>query len=877
MILRGFPILLALWAGFWTTATHGSERPADSPGTARAVAILQTRCVGCHGPEKQKGDLRLDSRDRALHGGGLGPALVPGDPSASLLIQSIRHLRADLEMPPKDPLTGGEIEVLERWVRDGAPWTHPPPSGDAGSSSAENGRVGDAWSDPNNPITRIFHGQRLDLWSLRPLQPTPPPGPSPKPGGSGSGLPDPGARHPVDRFIRQRLAKAGIESAPPAPPRIQARRAAFDLTGLPPHPDELRRFLGDTQPGAWERYVDRLLASPAYGEHQARLWLDVIRYADSNGFDWDEFRPDAWRFRDYVIRAFNADKPFDEFIREQLAGDERLDGPPRDESERDSLIATGYLRLGPQDNSAPLFNEQARARAEWMADLTETTASAFLAVTMNCCRCHDHKFDPVSQADHFRLRAFFEPLRRGDDLSLDLAQDHEAIVAQREEVARRIEPRTAERDRILDRARRRLVADRFSRLSPQEQELVQPTTRVFPEETVPMAEAAARQLAPREDAVRKAFTTEERARTEALAAEIAQWQASRRTFTRGLLATDSTDPIPTTRILFQGDPKAERDAVPPGFLSALDPNPADVRPARNPRTTGRRLALAEWIASPANPLTARVYVNRVWQSLFGRGLVATPNDFGLAGARPTHPELLDWLAQDFLRSGWSTKHLLRRLVTSATYRMSTVHPGASGTPARIDRDNALLWRQNLRRLSAEQLRDALLATSGLLRTTAGGPAIWPELPAEVLQANPAFLDDNAEKTKGWYPSPLPDRTVRSVFLVQKRTVRVPFLETFDLPDNGNSCPRRAESIVAPQALSLLNGPEGLQAARALAERVARDAGPDPIRQTQRLFELSLQRQPDPQETESCRALLRGQGLVQVARALINLNEFAFID
>ncbi|MFN0066165.1 MAG: DUF1553 domain-containing protein, partial [Limisphaerales bacterium] len=612
---------------------------------------------------------------------------------------------------------------------------------------------------------------------------------------------------------------------------------------------------------------------PRYGEHQARLWLDVIRYSDSNGFDWDEFRKEAWRFRDYVVRSFNADKPFDQFIREQLAGDELLDGTPESPAEQDLLVATGYLRLGPQDNSAPLFNEQDRARAEWMADLTETTGSAFLAMTLSCCRCHDHKYDPLSQADHFRLRAFFEPLKRADDLPLDLAAEQREIARQHGAIEAQMQPFTAERDQIAAAAKGRVREERVKALSEEERRLLELAATTQSGEPDPKAAELAKKLEPSDDDAKKAFTEAEKKRFEELDEELARLKKQKRPYTHGLLATDAAEPPAATHVLKGGDHKSPGEAVAPGFFSALDPNPALLRAAAGTNTTGRRLTLADWIASPENPLTARVFVNRAWQAFFGLGLVGTPNDFGLAGERPTHPELLDWLAREFVAGGWSVKRLHRLIVTSAAYRQAA--PDQTG---RSDRpDPAAPLRPPARRLSAEQLRDALLAVSGLAQFTGGGPPIWPELPAEVLQANPAFLDDNAEKTKGWYPSPPERQSVRGVFLVQKRTVRVPFMETFDLPENSVSCARRNESTVAPQALSLLNSPLALEAARTLARRVESEAGEAPEERVHRAFALAYQRAPTPEEAALCGEFLARASLPELCRALLNANEFLYVD
>jgi len=355
--------------------------------------------------------------------------------------------------------------------------------------------------------------------------------------------------------------------------------------------------------------------------------------------------------------------------------------------------------------------------------------------------------------------------------------------------------------------------------------------------------------------------------------------------------TDSETPPPLTKILFQGDYKQERSPVEPGFISILDPNPARLHKGVNPKTTGRRLTFAEWIASPANPLTARVLVNRAWQGHFGRGLVATPNDFGLAGAHPTHPELLDWLASEFVAEGWSLKKLHKLIVTSATYRQSSGPAGSKRSNLKViglrkksefsaaaqDVDNKLLWRQNIRRLSAEQLRDALLAVSGKLKECQGGPPVWPELPTEVLTANPAFLDDNETKTKGWYPSPSENQNVRSLYLVQKRTLRIPFMETFDLPENATSCARRNESIVAPQALSLLNGAMSVEAAKAFAKRVEVVSSADPAAKVSTAFQFTLQREPDADELKTCLEFVQRQGFKEFCRSLLNVNEFVYID
>jgi len=863
---------------------------ADDPQFRERVwPLLDRACVKCHGGEKQKGGLRLDSRAAALKGGDTGPAVVPGKPEESLLIKLIRHAEPDRErMPPKEKLANSEIAALENWIRDGAAW----PEKTVPVSVATSERIGDAWTDPRNPILKIFGGQRLDLWSLKPLK-TPE---APTDIRSARGI------NPIDAFILTRLQAAGLELSPEADRRTLARRLTFDLTGLPPSPEEVQAFAADDAPDAYEHLVARLLASPRYGEHQARAWLDVVRYSDSNGFDWDEFRPKAWRFRDYVIRALNGDKPFDQFIREQLAGDELLAAAPRDAAEQDALIATGYLRLGPHDNSAGSFNEQDRSRAELLADLTETTGAAFLGLTMSCCRCHDHKFDPLSQADHFRLRAFFEPVKFADDLPLDLASEQAALKAHNAAIEQKLEPLRAGREALLAPVKKRLREELTAKLTDEERRLLALSKEQRAGDVKAKYEAVAKKIEPQEKAVIDALEGAAKTQHEELTKNIETIKAEKRAATSGLLMTDAEGTPPSTKIHHLGDYKLPREPVEPGFISALDPNPALIAKGANPRTAGRRLTLANWIASPNNPLTARVIVNRIWQGHFGRALVATPNDFGLAGAAPTHPELLDWLASEFVAQGWSLKKLHQLIVTSATYRQASSRPATESTlantpictgvdqasadapstargalPEEIDADNALLWRQNLRRLTAEQLRDALLAVAGRLQESKGGPPIWPELPPEIAQANPAFLDDNAEKTKGWYPSPPEERNVRSIFFVQKRTVRVPFMETFDLPENSTSCARRSESTVAPQALALLNSADSAEAARAFASRVEAAAGEEASAQVGAVFAAAFQREPSPEEHAAAVKFLQTRSLVELTRALLNSNEFFYID
>ena len=1062
--------------------------------------LLDSKCVGCHGPDKQKGGLRLDSRAAALKGGEHGPAFVPGDAAKSLLLQAVRHTTKDLAMPPKEKLPAKDIATLEAWVKAGAPWPEPvavlfedeaeflsvltsgngkarlvtddvfrgkaalgmtplqreaakvpgwnfqvreqPTAGQVrflrlawkkrgeGSVMIElarsgkwpdakdpkgryvagpnttgwaaisvsdtaptawtvvtvdlwkdlgdctltglaptcdkgdeaffdsvllgvdlesldayapgNGQLalkvaaptkplGDAWTDPENPIRKIWRGERLDLWSLKqPVRPE-------VPGGSvqysvssvQSAKSAPGSKgaigskasplktenwtlnpsHPIDRFLLAKLAEKKLTFSPEADPRTLIRRLYFDLIGLPPTPEEVRAFVADKSTGAYEHLVDKLLASPRYGERWARHWLDVVRYADSNGHERDEFRPEMWRYRDYVVRSLNEDKPYDRFIREQLAGDELVAAAPRTPAEADALIATGFLRLGTYDSTASIFQEDRKQRNDLMADLVNTTGSAFLGLTFSCCNCHDHKYDPLSQADHFRFRAFFAAVKSRDDQPIDLAPEQDAIKAHNVGVEKQVAEAQRPVDDLLQPAREKLRAERIAKLPADIQELLKTdesqrddaTKKKLEPHLVKVKVSDKDALAALDDAGKK-LHAEATAKVDAL-------KKQKRAFTVAMAVNDGN--AEPTKLFYQGDFTEPRDEVAPGFLSVLDPNPAKVKAPRAD-TTGRRLALAQWIASPANPFTARVLVNRLWQHHFGTGLFANPNDLGYAGPKPTHPELLDWLATEFVARGWSVKAMHRLMVTSAAYRQSSVFSNQSSVVSRkstqperggqpkptenwtlntehsraqtADPSNALLWRQPPRRLDAETMRDTLLAVSGKLRPYAGGKPLWPPLPDEILKAQPGVLEGlegkDSGRRQGWYADKEEDCDVRSLYLIQKRCVPLPFLQVFDLPDTSFSCARRDVTTVAPQALNLLNSNFSLRTAKALAARVTTEAGEDAGKQIERAVWLTLGRAPTANERQQAATFLAKHGnaaLPEFCRALLNVNEFVYVD
>jgi hypothetical protein len=830
-----------------------ASRPAAAEDGAiggRFEALLAVRCLECHAGQDPQGSLALDNAAAFARGGQTGPAVVPGDADASLLVRAVRRQDPAVSpMPPDEPLSGDEIALIEAWVASGAPWPVEAPA-----EVGDGGLVGSAWDDPRNPVTRRWRGERIDLWSFQPLEPCAVPATR---GDEGHETHPDGVPAIIDAFLEARHADRGLRPLPPADRRTLVRRMTFDVTGLPPSPEEVEAFVADQAPDAVERLVDRLLASPAYGEHLAVTWLDAVRYADTNGFERDELRPQIWRYRDWCIDAFNADMPYDRFLTEQLAGDELVGEAPADDVESGALVATGYLRLGPFDSTAPIFQEAERHRAELLAEIVSTTGSAVLGLAMSCCNCHDHKSDPLLQSDFFRIQACFQ----GTD-AREMPIDLPAVAA---EIAAHNEPIQGE-------------------IAAAESAGAMATTRLDSLLAAAAAEGEAEvpSVVRLKDAlVKEILDLEER---------VAELKPTLRSLTLAEVVSEVSE-IPATHVLAQGSHRNPREEVVPGVFAAFDPAPLAPSPPPGGRTSGRRLALARWLASDANPLTARVIVNRVWQRLFGRGLVATPNDFGFRGTPPTHPELLDWLACEFRERGWSLKSLHRSILLSAVYRRSSVPTPADDDASRLDRDNDLLWRQNPRRLEAEAIRDSLLSVAGLLREDRGGPPRWPPVAEEILHANPAileFLKEGADgRPQGWHAQPVEETFVRSVYLVRKRSLPLPFLQPFDLPDGVSPCGRRDVTTVAPQSLNLLNDDLVIRAARALAERVRAEVGDDSGAWPAAAVRIVLQRGIEPEEEAAAADLLsrhtalhdgaQVRALVDLCRALLNVNEFLHID
>jgi cytochrome c553 len=769
--------------------------------------ILARRCVACHGPADAEAGLNLTDPDSVLQAelaSGLR-AVVPGHPDESELLRRITSTDEFERMPPEgDPLTEEEIGLIRRWITHGAEWE--------------------------------AH------WAFRELTPVEPP----------TVQEEAWIRTPIDRFVLARLEANGLMPAPEADRRTLIRRAYYGLIGLPPSPEEVEAFVHDADPLAYENLIDRLLDSPQYGEKWARQWLDVVRYAESNSFERDGTKPNAWKYRDYVIKSFNDDKPYDRFIIEQLAGDELPDRTP------ETITATGYYRLGIWDDEPA---DELQARYDELDDIVSTTGQAFLGLTLGCARCHDHKVDPIPATDYYGMLAFFHELTpygtRADQLSnnqtdvsppelrqryADLQSQLDALKGPMEEIEQRgiAKMPAPDQRRSEGRGRQQLLDEkladylepddlqRYLSLKAEKQRLTEEFESLPPRESV-------------------------------------------------LSVAKCLPEPPETFVLLRGSPQAKGEKVEPRFPSLFGEDPPEL-PSRTPGThsSGRRLVLAQWIASPDNHLTSRVIVNRIWQGHFGRGIVRSPNNFGQLGIPPTHPELLDWLAQEFVAGGWRMKPLHRLIMTSSTYRMSS-QPNEVALAK--DPANDLFWRFDMRRLTAEELRDSLLAVNGRLNPQMFGRWFYPTLSQEVLagQSMPG---------SGWGKSSEEERNRRSIYIHIKRSLPVPILAVFDFPDADGSCEARFRTTQPAQALTMLNSEFLNEEARRFADRLRREAQ-TPREQVQRALELALCRPASESEIErglKLMSTLRSEHGLGEERALelyclvvLNLNEFVYLD
>ncbi len=692
-------------------------------------------------------------------------------------------------------------------------------------------------------------------------------------------------RNPIDAFILEKLEAKDLKPAPPADKITLLRRATLDLTGLVPTPEETQAFLSDDSPNAYEKVVDRLLASPRYGERWARHWLDLARYADSEGFKSDETRPNIWRYRDYVIRSFNEDKPYDRFMKEQIAGDELY---PRDP---DALIATGFNRHFPDESNARNLMQR---RQELLNDITDTVSATFLGLTYGCARCHDHKFDPILQKDYYRLQAFFANTRIEDQEVLVFGAERTEYAEERAAWEAKTKDIRAEMDQMAKPYLAAMYKENFDKF-PEE---IQDAITTAPEKRTPiqwqMYYKAKPQLQHSEEEAAKKMKGAEAQRWKGLEAELAKYDDIKPPDLPVAQAMiDNGSEAPKEYVLKGGVYDAYGEEVQPGFLSILDPDPAKIVKPAGLNSTGRRSALANWLADPQNPLTPRVMVNRIWHYHFGQGIVGTPSDFGMMGERPANKELLDYLAATFVENGWSIKKMHRLIMLSNTYRQSSAYnPDA----AKMDPQNKLVWRYNRHRLEGEVIRDAALEVSGLLNLKMGGPGVFPPLPPGV------------DPRGGWKKNEDPSETVRrSVYIFVRRNTRYPMLEIFDMPDTHESCGRRNVTVTAPQALELLNNDLVLDWARAFAGRVLNDQGLTLEEQVDRAWKLAFSRTPTAQERQHAMEWLnrhtpilanrlakdekvplpddlpqgtdaaRAAAMVDLCHMLLNSNEFVYVN
>jgi hypothetical protein len=684
--------------------------------------------------------------------------------------------------------------------------------------------------------------------------------------------------NPLDAFVLARLEARGLTPSAPADRLRLLRRVTFDLTGLPPTVAEQEAFLADRSPRAYERVVDRLLASPHFGERWAQHWLDLARYAESDGFKEDAHRPDAHKYRDYVIRAVNADLPYDRFVRQQLAGDELEPGNP------DALIATGFLRLYPDEYNAANLEQR---RQEILDDVTDTTGLVFLGLTVGCARCHDHKFDPTTQKDYFRLQSFFAAMRPRDDLP---ATDPATWAAYQSKLAAweaATQDIRAEMDKLLADKRADLRKHALTKFRPEIQQCVlTPEAERTPYQQQ-IALIAEKQLRREEKTAPTKLPAEKKKKYQELEAKLAAIPLPKPEPLPLTMALTDVGPIaPPTHRLLGGDWKRPKEELQPAFPEFLSDATPDFRLPEGVVSTGRRAALARWLTQPDNPLTARVIVNRLWQGHFGVGIVASSNDFGAQGEAPTHPELLDWLATELVESGWSLKHLHRLMVLSATYRQDSRVDPSDPRHARAlaaDPEDKLLWHARRRRLEGEALRDAMLRLSGEMNDRMFGVSAKPKLPERI-------------SNYAWKPDPRPeDQDRRSIYVLAKRNMRYPLFDAFDLPDMHNSCSRRAQTTTAPQALLLLNGDFTLERAGHWAEGLASRFSPGDPALLATAFRAAWSRLPTTEEIQLARKFLASQteahrargiaaredparaALVDFCHALLNTNEFLYVD
>jgi mono/diheme cytochrome c family protein len=812
--------------------------PAAQENLAKqAYGVLKTYCFECHGAPKRSG-LDMRTHESITAGGANGKVIVPHEPYKSKLYVYASY-EGEKKMPPTGKIPEADLETLRQWIEAGGSLVGVEEAAGAAKNAAE---LLKAEERPIKPEEREY-------WAFKRAVRAPVPAPE-----------TPGwAANPIDAFLASAMEAKGVKPSRAADPRTLIRRVYLDMLGLPPTPEEVDAFVNDKSPEAWTKVVDAVLASPHYGERWARHWMDLVRYADSEGFEFDVDRQNMFRYRDYLVDAFNKDKPYDQFIKEQLAGDEYT--PVTDEA----MIATGFLRLGPSGGGT---------RQDALDDLVAASAQTFLGMTVNCARCHNHKFDPIPQKDYYRIQAIFAPT---SEVAYPLAPPAEVETNRKE--TQRIDglqrPLRQEKTKIEAPYLQMIVDREIAKLPaymqiawktpPDQRTPGQKLTVTQIERTVTPADTT-RKLVNENDLV-ALMPPDVKAKHDAVKAQIAALDKQKPRPMPTALAIGERGRVPApTYFLHRGSPDSPGSAMTPGVLSvASETEWTFPEPPADARSSYRRRGFAEWLTSKQNPLTARVMVNRLWQHHFGEGIVRTPSNFGKMGERPSHPELLDWLAIEFVDRGWSMKQMHKLMLTSRAYQMASTDQPAS---AAVDPENRWFWRAPRERLEAEVIRDEIMAVSGALDRTLGGPSIFPYI-------DPDLFEESSRRTWRGKPDDDPSTWRRSIYVFLKRSIRYPMFETFDQPNLVNPIDRRNRTTIAPQALILMNNGMVLTQARIFAERLKKDAGDDVARQVERAFRLALSRPPDAFERRESVAFVQQAGLADFCHALLNLNEFVY--
>lgn len=805
----------------------------------QAYEILKASCFECHGAAKRSG-LDMRTHESLMTGGSEGRVIVPHEPMKSrLYLYASQTGSVKMPPPPNEKLSDEELKVLFDWITAGGSLEGVKEAAAAAKSAAELLKAEDR---PIKPAEREY-------WAFRKAARTPVP--QPKTAGWNSNA--------IDAFLAAAMEAKGIRPSGLTDRRTLIRRIYLDVLGLPPAPEQVEAFVGDKSPTAWSKVVDDVLASPAYGERWARHWMDLVRYADSEGFEFDVDRQQMYRYRDYLVDAFNRDKPYDQFVREQLAGDEYAP------VSHEAMTATGFLRLGPSGGGT---------RQDALDDLVAATTQTFVGLTVNCARCHNHKFDPIPQKDYYRIQSVFVPA---------VEVSHPLAPAAEVEANRREGQRLDQLLRPLRDAKRQIEAPYLQMIVDREiaklPDYMQLAWKTPPEKRTPGQKLTVTQIertVTTADTTRKLVTEADivalmppdvRAKHDEVRARIAALDKERpRPLPTALAIGERGRTPPASFFLHRGSPDSPGSQMTPGVLSVVsetdwpfEPPPADAR------SSWRRRGFAEWLVWKDNPLTARVMVNRLWQHHFGEGIVRTPSNFGKMGERPSHPELLDWLALEFIESGWSLKTVHRLMLGSRAYQMASTDIPAN---LQIDPENRLFWRAPRVRLEAEIIRDNIMAVSGALDRTLGGPSIFPYI-------DPDLFEESSRRTWRGKPDDDPSTWRRSLYVFLKRSIRYPMFETFDQPNLVNPADRRNRTTIAPQALILMNNGMVLTQSKMFAERLRKEAGDDVEKQVERAFRLSLARPPDAFERRQSVAFVKAAGLADFCHAIMNLNEFVY--